>query len=599
MADQSIPDLIRSIATQMGEGAGMSGSALQSFVYAAMATAYQESGFNPQAVGDNGTSFGLFQLHEGGELGSNTPQWAYDPANNIRRALQQFISVYQQNPDIATNPGEWAAEAQRPGDPSAYAESVNSHFQQFSNGSIPIGPSVTGVAPAGIGGGVPQAGFQPSPWGSFRDYAAGGFGAPSFAASESAAPAAAGAGLPGGQFNQSFAPQGSGAPSVPFPNIPANAPGSYIFPQQYLQDQSLAFGAPDIGNMTEPGIDFAMPVGQPLRTPVGGVVHIEDKGKSDWGKRVIVTLPNGYSFGIGHLSDFAPGLKDGQQIQAGALLGLSGGDPNDPSSGETTGPHIEVQWIDPQGNFQNPQQSGLLGTPIAGSVTAPPAKPPMPTQPPVNVDPSFHQAAQDWWNEQPHPQAPSVKVKDFSTAIQLSTVLKSGGHALAKEAEDFWHEYEPLLAKGLTPDKFMQAIEQAGPLSWAFHGRPPSLAELESFWDEKAQALKPISQITDFFKNLPDKHYPHVTAGDMVKSIAAATPFARQFLGRDPVKSEAAFFHHSGVSPYQHYQQMAQPHRSGTQTGDAMDSLIPPPKPPSSAATPAPNTVGGHGTLTG
>jgi hypothetical protein len=30
--------------------------------------AYMESGYNPNAVGDAGTSFGLFQLHEGGQL---------------------------------------------------------------------------------------------------------------------------------------------------------------------------------------------------------------------------------------------------------------------------------------------------------------------------------------------------------------------------------------------------------------------------------------------------------------------------------------------------------------------------------------------------
>ena len=34
----------------------------------ALAIMMQESAGNPQAVGDGGTSFGLFQLHEGGDV---------------------------------------------------------------------------------------------------------------------------------------------------------------------------------------------------------------------------------------------------------------------------------------------------------------------------------------------------------------------------------------------------------------------------------------------------------------------------------------------------------------------------------------------------
>lgn len=55
-----------------------------------------ESGFNPQAVGDNGTSFGLFQLHQGGQLGNLTEQQAFDPATNARTALPSIAAAWRQ-----------------------------------------------------------------------------------------------------------------------------------------------------------------------------------------------------------------------------------------------------------------------------------------------------------------------------------------------------------------------------------------------------------------------------------------------------------------------------------------------------------------------
>ncbi|MGH9439267.1 MAG: transglycosylase SLT domain-containing protein, partial [Terriglobia bacterium] len=59
----------------------------------AIATAYQESGLSNAAVGDNGTSFGLFQLHQGGELGSMSPAQATNPEANARVALSQFAQT--------------------------------------------------------------------------------------------------------------------------------------------------------------------------------------------------------------------------------------------------------------------------------------------------------------------------------------------------------------------------------------------------------------------------------------------------------------------------------------------------------------------------
>lgn len=107
----------------------------------AVADAYQESKLNPQAVGDNGTSFGVFQLHKGGELGSLTPTQAFDVDTNSVTAL----SVFKKNQGTYSG-GTLAAKSQRPADPIGYAASVDSlvasgSFDEFANGSTSSIPS--------------------------------------------------------------------------------------------------------------------------------------------------------------------------------------------------------------------------------------------------------------------------------------------------------------------------------------------------------------------------------------------------------------------------------------------------------------------------
>ena len=97
---------------------------------------------------------------------------------------------------------------------------------------------------------------------------------------------------------------------------------------------------PSIG---EYGQDYALPVGTPIYSPISGTASTEDLGKLDWGKRVFVHAANGLSFAVGHLTKFA--VSAGQHINAGDLLGYSGGAASDPSSGESTGPHVETQFF--------------------------------------------------------------------------------------------------------------------------------------------------------------------------------------------------------------------------------------------------------------
>ena len=100
------------------------------------ACAFHESIFNWLAVGDNDTSFGLYQLHEGGELGNLTKEQAMNPLTNCERAIPVIAAVQHQHPDWS--PGLVAATAQRPANPSIYAADVNQIYNQVVAGKPPI-----------------------------------------------------------------------------------------------------------------------------------------------------------------------------------------------------------------------------------------------------------------------------------------------------------------------------------------------------------------------------------------------------------------------------------------------------------------------------
>lgn len=121
----------------------------------------------------------------------------------------------------------------------------------------------------------------------------------------------------------------------------------------------LPFSTDYFSNITEPfgedgemGTDFGMPEGQTITSPVGGTITTRDDGNRNWGRAVYVKMPNGWTFFVGHLMDFA--VQDGQVIAPGQVLGSSGGGPQSPSPGHSTGPHIEIRFIDPSGQNQDP-----------------------------------------------------------------------------------------------------------------------------------------------------------------------------------------------------------------------------------------------------
>jgi cell wall-associated NlpC family hydrolase len=110
-----------------------------------LASGLVESGLRHDAVGDGGTSFGAFQWHRGGALGSNQPSWTRTPDAFFERA-RAFASLNARN-------GVGAAAAQRPADRAGYARKVDAAMAQAKR--LMQGLGLSGVVQGnelGVGG---------------------------------------------------------------------------------------------------------------------------------------------------------------------------------------------------------------------------------------------------------------------------------------------------------------------------------------------------------------------------------------------------------------------------------------------------------------
>ncbi|MGI9026769.1 MAG: peptidoglycan DD-metalloendopeptidase family protein [Burkholderiaceae bacterium] len=85
------------------------------------------------------------------------------------------------------------------------------------------------------------------------------------------------------------------------------------------------------------GVDYAAPMGTPIRTTGDGVVEFAGV-KNGYGNAVVIHQQGVYSTLYGHMSRFAAGLKRGQRIEQGQVIGYVG------MTGWATGPHLHYEF---------------------------------------------------------------------------------------------------------------------------------------------------------------------------------------------------------------------------------------------------------------
>jgi hypothetical protein len=86
------------------------------------------------------------------------------------------------------------------------------------------------------------------------------------------------------------------------------------------------------------GVDYAAPVGTPVRAARGGVVQ-SARRDGDFGNMVMIVHGRGLVTRYAHLDSFAEGIADGARVQRGDRIGSIG------LTGLSTGPHVHFETI--------------------------------------------------------------------------------------------------------------------------------------------------------------------------------------------------------------------------------------------------------------
>jgi murein DD-endopeptidase MepM/ murein hydrolase activator NlpD len=107
------------------------------------------------------------------------------------------------------------------------------------------------------------------------------------------------------------------------------------------------------------GVDFAVPMGTPIMAAGDGVVELAARS-GGYGNTVVLHHTGVYETAYGHMSRFARGIKPGQRVRQGQVIGFVG------STGRSTGPHLHFE-IRTNGSAINPLSVHMPpGTKLAG-----------------------------------------------------------------------------------------------------------------------------------------------------------------------------------------------------------------------------------------
>jgi murein DD-endopeptidase MepM/ murein hydrolase activator NlpD len=97
-----------------------------------------------------------------------------------------------------------------------------------------------------------------------------------------------------------------------------------------------------------PAIDYAAPVGTPVRTVGDGTV-LEASRNNGSGKYIKIRHNSSYQTYYLHLSRFAKGIRKGRKVHQGQVIGYVG------STGMSTGPHLDFR-MKKNGKYVNPRR---------------------------------------------------------------------------------------------------------------------------------------------------------------------------------------------------------------------------------------------------
>lgn len=102
------------------------------------------------------------------------------------------------------------------------------------------------------------------------------------------------------------------------------------------------------------GTDFAAPIGTPVFATGNGTI-LSIGWDAGYGRRIEIRHANGYETTYNHLSSFTRGVKEGERVRQGQVIGYIG------QSGLATGPHLHYEVL-VNGHFVDPMRVKLART---------------------------------------------------------------------------------------------------------------------------------------------------------------------------------------------------------------------------------------------
>ena len=85
------------------------------------------------------------------------------------------------------------------------------------------------------------------------------------------------------------------------------------------------------------GVDYAAPTGTPIRSTGDGKITFRGR-KGGYGKTIVIQHGSRYSTLYAHMSRYAKGMRSGQKVKQGKVIGYIG------STGLATGPHLHYEF---------------------------------------------------------------------------------------------------------------------------------------------------------------------------------------------------------------------------------------------------------------
>lgn len=136
-----------------------------------------------------------------------------------------------------------------------------------------------------------------------------------------------------------FSPDGQSGSYYDFNGL--SSQGSFLRNALKFTRISSTFGGrrhPIHGNWrNHNGVDYAAPTGTPIHATGDGVIR-SIGNQNGYGKTIVIEHHSGYSTLYAHQSKFATGLKRGDTVSQGQLIGYVG------STGWATGPHLHYEF---------------------------------------------------------------------------------------------------------------------------------------------------------------------------------------------------------------------------------------------------------------